>query len=106
MRFNDVGYSWSFIHLVFEKVQLLREDEGFGEKIEVGDAVPNLHPGDVFVHEVLTREMEGIGKVIDLLVGEEGLISFVLDNSRRPIKRPVFISVRMLEAVFIEQSLN
>ncbi len=64
--------------------------------------MPDLHSGDVFVHEILAREMEGVGEVVDFLVGKQRLIRLVLYNCRRPINRPVFISIRVFETVLIE----
>jgi len=44
-----------------------------------------LHFRNTLVHQILSCEMEGIGKVIDLLIWHKSLISFEFDYSRRPV---------------------
>lgn len=69
------------------------------------DSVPDLHPRNVFVHQVFASQMKRVGEMVNFLIGHQGLICLVLYNWRRPINRPVFVCVGVLEAVFIQQTL-
>ena len=80
MRLHDVGQPWVFGHFVLQQVDLLRQDEGFWQEVEMADSVPDLHARYIFVHEVLPSEVEGAGKMVDLLVGQQILVCFVFDN--------------------------
>lgn len=80
MRLRDVGQSWVFGHFVLQQVDLLRQDEGFWQEVEVADSVPDLHARDIFVHEVLPSEVEGAGEVVNFLVGQQALVCIVFDN--------------------------
>ena len=105
MRLGDVGGAGRARHFLLEEGEFLREDEGLGEEVEVRHAVPDLHLGDALVHEVLAGEVEGVGEVVDLLVGQQRVVGLHLDDGRRPIERPVLVGVRPLETVLVQHLL-
>ena len=59
---------------------LLGQDEGFGEEVEMTDSVPDLHPRNVFVHQVFASQMKRVGEMVNFLIGHQGLICLVLYN--------------------------
>ena len=105
VRLGDVGHPWVFVHLLLQQVKLLREDEGLGQEVKVTHAMSDLHPGEVLVHEVFAGEMEGVGEVVDLLVGQQSLVHFVLYHRRRPVQSPVLICYRTLKPILVQPLL-
>ena len=76
MWLNYVGQPWKFVHFFYEQGQFLGKNVGFGEEVEVAHAVSDLHLRDAFVHQVFSGEMEGVGEVVDFLVGQERAVYF------------------------------
>ena len=64
--------------------------------------MPDLHLGDALVHEVLAREVEGVGEVVDLLVGQQRVVGLHLYYRRGPIQCPVLVCVRPLKTVLVQ----
>lgn len=102
MRLDDVSDAGRARHFLLEQGQLLRQDEGLGEEVKMRHSVPNLHLGYALVHEILAREVEGVGEMVDLLVGQQRVVSLHLDDCGGPIEGPVFVGVGPLEAILIE----
>lgn len=67
--------------------------------------VSNLHFGNALVHEILPGKMKRVGKVIDLLIGQECVVGLHLDDGGRPVKRPILVGVGPFETVLIQQLL-
>ena len=82
MRLYDVSRPGRPVHLLFELAHLGWENVGFGEETEMALTVPDLHFGDGLVHEVLAGEVETVGEVVGLLVGQQRLVDVVLDHRR------------------------
>jgi hypothetical protein len=68
--------------------------------------VAYLHLGNALIHEVFAGEMEGVGKMVDLLIGEQRVVGLELDYCGRPVNSPIFISISPFEAVLVEQLLD
>jgi hypothetical protein len=68
-------------------------------------AVPNLHLGDALIHEILPCEVEGVGKVVHLLVGQQCVVSLHLNDGGGPVQRPILVGTRPFKTVFVQQLL-
>lgn len=68
-------------------------------------AVSNLHFGDALVHEVFASEVKGVGKVINLLVWQQCVVSLHLNDGRGPVQRPILVGTSPFETVLIQQLL-
>ena len=79
MRLHNQG---SCILLAFsdEEIDFLRQDIGLGEEVIVSDAIFGLHFGNGFVHEIFASDVEGIGEMVNFLVGEQIMIDIHLDG--------------------------
>ena len=51
-----------------------------------------MHFGDGFVHEIFAGDVEGVGEMVDLLVGEQVAINLGFDDCGCPVDCPVYVA--------------
>ena len=74
VRLDDVCNSWVMSHFILQEPKLKGQNEGVRKEVKVGDSVFDLHFRYAFIHEILSCEVKGIRKVVDLLIGQQTLI--------------------------------
>ena len=68
MWLYNVCNSRVLVHLILQKVQLLRQYESFWQKIKMAKTMSDLHFRNALIHEIFTGDMKRVRKVIDFLI--------------------------------------
>jgi len=68
------------LHFSLQVNELIRQEESFGNEVEMLLAVHFSHARHLFVHQVFPRDVEGLREVVYLLILGEGLIDCVFQG--------------------------